>query len=138
MRWRNCRVINSENMKLRIARHTNDLEKIKSFYIEVLKFEFLGGFQDHNNYDGIFIGKSDLDWHFEFTESETKAHHVFDEDDVTVLYPETVSEYNMLINRLIENTISFIIPKNPFWNENGKMFLDPDGFRIVVTDFKVK
>jgi catechol 2,3-dioxygenase-like lactoylglutathione lyase family enzyme len=123
-------------MTLRVARHTDNLEKAEAFYINILGFERLGGFQKHNNYDGVFIGKSGLDWHFEFTQSQSKANHTFDEDDVTVLYPKTISEYNTLIKRLIDNDIFFITSKNPFWNENGKMFLDPDGFRIVVSDFK--
>lgn len=125
-------------MILRVARHTNDLKKIENFYVNILGFERLGGFQNHNDYDGVFIGKPNLDWHFEFTQSEAKAIHAFDEDDITVLYPATISEYNKFINRLLQNNISFIASKNPFWNENGKMFLDPDGFRIVVSDFKAK
>ncbi len=125
-------------MTLRVARHTNDLEKVETFYVNILGFERLGGFQNHNNYDGVFIGKSGMDWHFEFTTSETKANHTFDEDDVTVIYPETVLEYNRFINNLLENNISFITSKNPFWNENGKMFLDPDGFRIVISDLKAR
>jgi hypothetical protein len=76
-------------MTVRIARHTDDLEKIEAFYINILGFERLGGFQNHNNYDGIFIGKPDLDWHFEFTKSFSKANHVFDEDDVFVIYPSS-------------------------------------------------
>lgn len=125
-------------MVLRVARHTNNLVKIENFYINILGFDRIGGFQNHNNYDGVFIGKTGLDWHFEFTQSDTIAVHSFDEDDITVLYPETISEYNRLINKLLENNISFIPSKNPYWNENGKMFLDPDGFRIVISDFKAK
>lgn len=123
-------------MKLRVARHTNDLEKMEAFYINTLGFERLGGFQDHNGYNGVFIGKSGLDWHFEFTQSEKNVNHTFDEDDIIVLYPVTISEYDIFINILIENNISFIISKNPFWNHNGKMFLDPDGFRLVVSNLK--
>ena len=125
-------------MVLRVARHTNNLDKIEDFYVNILDFERLGGFQNHNNYDGVFIGKLGVDWHFEFTQSEEKVNHTFDEDDVTVLYPETISEYNRLVNKLVGNNISFITSKNPFWNENGKMFLDPDGFRIVISDLKAK
>jgi catechol 2,3-dioxygenase-like lactoylglutathione lyase family enzyme len=125
-------------MVLRVARHTNNLNKIEDFYVNILDFERLGGFQNHNNYDGVFIGKSGVDWHFEFTQSEEKVHHTFDEDDVTVLYPVTVSEYYIFINRLIDNNICFITSKNPFWNQNGKMFLDPDGYRIVISDLKAK
>ena len=124
-------------MILRVARHTNDLEKIEAFYINILGFERLGGFQDHNNYDGVFIGKPNLSWHFEFTKSNDVANHSFDDDDVIVLYPETISEYKDLINH-INKTVAFIKPKNPFWSENGKMFLDPDGYRIVVSDLKTK
>lgn len=123
-------------MFLRVARHTNNLENIENFYVNILGFERLGGFKNHNNYDGIFIGKSGLDWHFEFTQSEAKANHIFDEDDVIVLYPKTILDYNELINRLLRNNILTITAINPFWNENGKMFQDPDGYRIVVSPLK--
>jgi hypothetical protein len=125
-------------MVLRVARHTNNLEKIETFYINVLGFERLGGFQNHNNYDGVFIGKSNLDWHFEFTESSDRANHHFDEDDIIVLYPSTILEYNNLLDSVSNNNISIITSKNPYWNENGKMFLDPDGYRIVISPLRVK
>jgi catechol 2,3-dioxygenase-like lactoylglutathione lyase family enzyme len=125
-------------MVLRVARHTNNLEKIEAFYVNILGFERLGGFQNHNNYDGVFIGKSDLDWHFEFTESNDKANHLFDEDDIIVLYPSTILEHNNLLNRVSNNNISIITSKNPYWNENGKMFLDPDGYRIVISPLRAK
>lgn len=50
-------------MVLRVARHTDDLKKIEDFYINILGFELLGSFEKHNNYNGVFIGKSGLDWH---------------------------------------------------------------------------
>jgi catechol 2,3-dioxygenase-like lactoylglutathione lyase family enzyme len=123
-------------MILRIARHTNDLKKIENFYVNILGFERLGGFQNHNNYDGVFIGKPDSDWHFEFTQSETKANHKFDEDDIIVLYPNTIRKYNKLLESLLENDIKKITAINPYWNENGQMFLDPDGYRIVISPLK--
>lgn len=123
-------------MKLRVARHTDDLEKIKTFYSNVLGFELLGSFENHDNYDGIFIGKPNLDWHFEFTKSDKKAHHFSDEDDSIVLYPETISDYDELINNLIKHNISTIASSNPYWNENGKTILDPDGFRIIISNLK--
>ncbi|MCG2611595.1 VOC family protein [Flavobacterium sp. SM15] len=125
-------------MTLRVARHTNNLEKIKSFYIDILGFELLGSFENHDSYDGIFIGKPNLDWHFEFTRSDEKANHVSDQDDVLVFYPETISEYNVLIDKVITNNISITASKNPYWNLNGKMVLDPDGFRIIISNLKAK
>lgn len=123
-------------MFLRVARHTNNLKKIEDFYVDILGFELLGGFEKHNNYDGIFIGKSGLDWHFEFTQSNEKANHSFDEDDIIVLYPKTISNYNDLIHKLEHSNISTIEPVNPYWKENGKMIQDPDGYRIVISSLK--
>ena len=119
-----------------MARHTNDLQKIKSFYVDILGFELLGSFENHDNYDGIFIGKQNLGWHFEFTKSNEKANHISDEDDIIVLYPKTYLEYNRLIHIVEKNNIEIITSKNPYWNENGKMFLDPDGFRIIISNLK--
>ncbi|WP_235830934.1 VOC family protein [Flavobacterium ustbae] len=95
-------------MHLRVARHTNNLKEIENFYVHVLGFERLGGFQNHNNYDGVFIGKPDLDWHFEFTQSVTKVAHVFDEDDILVLYPDTIRKYNLLYMQIMDHNIEFI------------------------------
>ena len=125
-------------MFLRVARHTDDLKKIEDFYVNVLGFELLGEFQNHNNYNGIFIGKSGLDWHFEFTQSTTNAKHIFDDDDVIVLYPKSIVDYNELIHKFESLNISTITAANPFWNVNGKMIQDPDGYRIVISPLKAE
>ncbi len=52
-------------MKVRFARHTNNLEAIKSFYIGILGLELLGSFENHNGYDVIFIGVHITDWYLE-------------------------------------------------------------------------
>ncbi|MFW0735840.1 VOC family protein [Flavobacterium sp. T12S277] len=123
-------------MFLRVARHTDNIEKMVDFYVNVLGFELLGSFQNHKNYGGVFLGMLGLDWHFEFTQSKTKANHTFDEDDVIVLYPKSIIDYNELVDRVERNNISILTATNPFWNENGKMFLDPDGYRIVLSPLK--
>lgn len=124
-------------MKFRVARHTNNLEEIKAFYTNVLYFEVLGTFENHDGYDGIFIGKPGLDWHLEFTQSNENAVHIFDEDDILVFYPTTNMEYNNLMESINRNKIDFVASKNSYWNENGKMILDPDGYRIIVSDIKL-
>jgi catechol 2,3-dioxygenase-like lactoylglutathione lyase family enzyme len=123
-------------MKLRFARHTNNLEKIKSFYIKVLGFELLGSFENHHNYDGIFIGKPNLDWHLEFTKSNDVVEFNFGEEDYLVFYLENEIEYQDITNRISENKIQIIESKNPFWNENGKLIVDPDGFGIIISNLK--
>jgi catechol 2,3-dioxygenase-like lactoylglutathione lyase family enzyme len=124
-------------MKLRVARHTDDLEAIQQFYTEVLNFEVLGSFDKHQNYNGVFLGVPNADWHFEFTSTPEKAKHHFDEDDLLVLYPETQKTYDVLLETILKSNVSFVTAKNPYWNENGKMLLDPDGYRIVISNLKV-
>ena len=129
-------------MKLRVARHTNDLDKIKTFYTTVLGFEVLGSFTNHDSYDGLFLGKPNLDWQLEFTKSEELVEFNYNEDDILVFYPNTINEYNQLIENIVSNSVECVTSKNPYWNipevSGGKMFLDPDGYHIVISNIKIK
>ena len=125
-------------MTFRFARHTNNLEQLKFFYIDILGFELLGGFEKHNGYDGIFIGKSDENWHLEFTKSEEVVTFSFGEEDILVFYPNNKLEFEIMLDKIKNHEIEFILGKNPYWNENGKIILDPDGYRIVISDLKFK
>jgi catechol 2,3-dioxygenase-like lactoylglutathione lyase family enzyme len=128
-------------MTFRFARHTNNLEQIKSFYIDVLGLELLGGFENHNGYNGAFIGKSNENWHLEFTQSESETKHTFDDDDILVFYPNTKLEFEVIKGNLNFHQVECIKSKNPYWNNpeisGGIMFLDPDGFRIVISHLKI-
>lgn len=121
-------------MKFRIARHTNNLEPLINFYTNYLGLELLGEFKNHSSYDGIFLGKKDLDWHLEFTMSSEKVNHIFDEDDLLVFYANDQEDFLKIIDRFKENNIQEVKPKNPYWEQNGKMYLDPDGYRIVISN----
>lgn len=125
-------------MKFRFARHTNNLESLKQFYTQVLNFEILGNFENHNGYNGVFIGKQNENWHLEFTKSKEQVEFSFGDDDILVFYPENKKEYQEILNQASKKNIHFIEAKNPYWNENGKMFLDPDGYRIVVSNLNAK
>lgn len=125
-------------MTFRFARHTNNLEQLKSFYIEILGLELLGGFENHNGYDGVFIGKPNENWHLEFTKSDEIVTFNFGEEDILVFYPNTKLEFELIHDKLLANKIEFIIAKNPYWNENGKMILDPDGYRVVISHLKIE
>lgn len=124
-------------MKFRFARHTNNLETIKSFYIDILGFELLGNFEDHDGYDGIFIGKPNLDWHLEFTKSKELVTFNFGEEDYLVFYLETIHKFEIIKSKLLENDCTLISSKNPYWNENGIIFKDPDGYGIIICKVKI-
>lgn len=120
-------------MKLRTARHTENLQPIIDFYCGVLDLEILGEFHNHEGYDGVFIGNRGSDWHLEFTVSSEKPHHEPDADDLLVFYAESDAEFEHLVGQFETNNIEPIAAKNPYWNANGKTYTDPDDFRIVIS-----
>ena len=125
-------------MEFRYARHTHTIEKIIKFYTSVLTFKILGRFDDHEGYDGVFLGIKGESWHLEFTQNNEKPISKFDEDDALVFYPET----QKLIDNILDNLRSFKIPiiktENPYWNNKGYCFEDPDGFKIIISTEKIK
>lgn len=120
-------------MKFRVARHTKDLNKVIHFYHGLLEMEILGRFEDHDNYDGVFLGFSNADWHLEFTVSNELPQHKPDEDDLLVFYFDDELKLNQIKNKLIQHNIKQVEAKNPYWNDNGFHFLDPDDFGIILT-----
>ena len=125
-------------MIFRTARHTNDLKPIVEFYTNIIGLEVLFSFENHNDYSGAFIGKPNYDWHLEFTMSKNKADHKFDVEDILVFYPTVIKEYNEIVKRIETNNIEKIKAENPFWDDNGIMIKDPDGFRVIVSNMKLK
>jgi catechol 2,3-dioxygenase-like lactoylglutathione lyase family enzyme len=125
-------------MTFRFARHTNNLESLKSFYCNVLGLEILGGFENHNGYDGVFIGKPNENWHLEFTKSTEIVQFNFGEEDILVFYPNSKLEYEIVLEKLKHHSVELIQAKNPYWNENGILFLDPDGYQIAISHLKTQ
>ncbi|MDC0314036.1 VOC family protein [Flavobacteriales bacterium] len=123
-------------MNFRFARHTDNLEPIIKFYRDLLGLEVIGEFNNHDKYDGVFIGKVGLNWHLEFTTSEESPKHQTDKDDLLVFYLESEEEYISVKQKFDDNGLSSVQSKNPYWNNNGSTYLDPDGFRIVITIMK--
>ena len=120
-------------MILRVARHTNRLKELKNFYINILGLSDMGSFSDHDGYDGVFIGKPGLKWHLEFTQTTEKAKHAFDEDDLLILYPTNPYEITTILDTVKRNNLPTYLPKNPYWQTNGIMIKDPDGFGVIIS-----
>ena len=119
-------------MKLRVARHTTNLQPLIDFYTKVIGLEIIGEFKDHNSYDGVFIGGKDAAWQLEFTVSNDKPDHYPDEEDLLVFYPASEEEYKRIKENIIVHHIEQLVPKSPYWKENGTTIADPDGFRVVI------
>lgn len=119
-------------MRLRVARHTTSLEQMIGFYQDLLGFRQLGSFQDHQQYNGVFLGLPGENWHLEFTVSPEPPQHTPDEDDLLVLYPENKEVFTKMLNKARKAGVPEVKAKNPYWNEHGITLVDPDGFRVVL------
>jgi hypothetical protein len=84
------------------------------------------------------LGYNNSNWHLEFTKTKEVISFDFKEDDILVFYPASKTEFDLLVHKLQSHEIEFIKAKNPYWNENGKMILDPDGYRILISDLKIR
>ena len=119
-------------MRLRVARHTANLEPIIRFYGDILGLEVIGSFEDHDGYNGIFLGIKGAGWHLEFTTSAQQPQHQTDEDDLLVFYQQTEADHEVLKQKFAANNIKPVTAKNPYWNANGICYTDPDGYMIVI------
>ena len=120
-------------MKFRYARHTNNIKALTEFYTKVIGLNILGGFENHSNYNGVFLGLPSLNWHLEFTESNEKAIHSSDKDDLIVFYLKSEEELNLIIKKAEELNIPIVKSKNPYWQTNGIELKDPDGFGVMLS-----
>ena len=120
-------------MNFRYARHTNRLQPLIKFYTEIIGLNILGSFENHDYYDGVFLGFIGDKWHLEFTVSDESANHKPDEDDLLVFYVDSQSEMNAIVNRAIASSTKITEAKNPYWKENGVVLIDPDGFGVVIS-----
>jgi len=120
-------------MKFRYARHTNKLQAIIDFYTYVLGFKKLGSFENHEGYNGVFLGLGTSDWHLEFTESNDLAKHTPDEDDLVVFYYSKQAQIDHIIEQAKKLNIYPIKSKNPYWQAKGIELRDPDNYGVILT-----
>ncbi len=120
-------------VQFRIARPTNQLDKLNDFYEIGIGLERVGEFWHHEGYDGIMLGLPDRQYHMEFTQSEekmvlpkpTKEH-------LLVFYVANRFERDKIVKRLSDMGYGQSEPENPYWGRGGVTIEDPDGWRIVL------
>src|SRR4051794_18266986 len=54
-------------MELRVARHTERLDEVVGFYRDGIGLIEIGGFRDHDGYDGVFLAVPGTGAHLELT-----------------------------------------------------------------------
>jgi GNAT superfamily N-acetyltransferase/catechol 2,3-dioxygenase-like lactoylglutathione lyase family enzyme len=116
-------------MQLRVARHTDRLDELVRFYRDGLGLTEIGGFRGHAGYDGVFLEVPGSGAHLEFTAGGAHAAPVPHPESLLVLYVGDEEAVRAVASRLNTDPVA---PANPYWDEHGTTFADPDGFHIVL------
>jgi catechol 2,3-dioxygenase-like lactoylglutathione lyase family enzyme len=116
-------------MHLRVARHTDRLDEVVSFYRDGLGLPEIGRFTGHEGYDGVFLAVPGTGAHLEFTTGGGHSPPEPHPETLLVLYlgsPEQVAD---AVARVGSDPVE---AANPYWDRNGVTLADPDGFRVVL------
>ena len=116
-------------MQLRVARHTERLDALVRFYRDGLGLTEVGGFEDHDGYEGVFLEVPGTGAHLELTAGGVHGGPVPHPESLLVLYVGDEDSVRTVIGRLGAHPVA---PANPYWAEHGLTFEDPDGFRVVL------
>jgi GNAT superfamily N-acetyltransferase len=115
--------------QLRVARHTDRLEELLRFYREGIGLPEIGGFRDHEGYDGVFLAVPGSGAHLEFTTGGAHDTPTPHPESLLVLYLSDRAAVDEVVARLGAEPV---VPANPYWAAHGVTLEDPDGFRVVL------
>jgi len=118
---------------LRIARPVSDLAHSTAMYCRGLDLHVIGGFEDHDGFDGVMLGAEGAGYHFEFTRCRT--HSVAPtptREDLMVLYLPGAGEWQAACVAMSVAGFRQVESFNPYWDARGRTFEDPDGYRVVL------
>lgn len=118
------------SVRLRVARHTDQLETVTAFYRDLVGLPELGGFRDHDGYDGVFLALPGTGAQLELTAGGPHPASRPHPESLLVLYLDTQAEIDAIAARIPQRPI---VPTNPYWRENAVAFEDPDGFQLLLT-----
>jgi catechol 2,3-dioxygenase-like lactoylglutathione lyase family enzyme len=116
-------------MQLRVARHTARLQEVVRFYRDGIGLTQIGGFRDHDGYDGVFLAVPGAGAHLELTAGGGHGAPAPHPESLLVLYLGDEATVQHVAARL---GVDPVPPANPYWAEHGLTFEDPDGFRVVL------
>jgi len=97
----------------RVAHPARDLARSTAYYRDLLGLHLLGGFEDHDGYDGIFLalpGAGEL----ELTAGPV-APAAGTGEDLLILYLDTLDEVRAIAAELIAAGVPTVDSPNPYW-----------------------
>ena len=120
-------------MLLRIARPTEDLERIAAMYAAGLGMRELGRFHDHGGFDGIMVGAPDGPYHLEFTrEHGAPSPPRTTPEHLLVFYVADRAAWESRCAAMERSGFTPVASHNPYWESHGRTYEDPEGYRIVI------
>ena len=118
---------------LRVARPSDDLDRLLPFYRDGLGMKVLYRFQDHAGFDGIMLGQEGAPYHLEFTRKRGHAAgRAPSEDNLLVFYLPDRDAWSAAVQRMRGAGFAPVRSFNPYWDRQGLTFEDPDGYRVVL------
>ena len=119
--------------QFRIARPTDQLDKLMEFYHDGLGLKIIGAFEGHQGYNGVMLGLPDANYHLEFTQHvDGSPCPAPTKDNLLVFYIPEREARDAIVNRLKKMGYRTVVPENPYWETHGVTIEDPDGWRIVL------
>ncbi|KAG7288913.1 hypothetical protein NEMBOFW57_005273 [Staphylotrichum longicolle] len=118
---------------VRIARPTDDIDSLLPFYRDGLGFEVLGSFADHQGFDGVMLGHKSAGYHLEFTRH--RGHDVGrapTQDHLLIFYLPDSDSHARAVAQMEGSGFPPVASFNPYWDQCGRTFEDPDGYRVVL------
>src|SRR3954471_11955282 len=109
-------------MQLRIARHTDRLDEVVAFYRDGIGLMEIGGFRDHEGYDGVFLEVPGTGAHLELTAGGRHGAPAPHPESLLVLYFGDRAAVAAVVGRLAAEPLA---PANPYWAEHGVTLADP-------------
>jgi catechol 2,3-dioxygenase-like lactoylglutathione lyase family enzyme len=118
---------------LRVARPTDDLDALVRFYRDGLGFAVLAAFRDHAGFDGVMLGHPGAAYHLEFTRhAGHPAGRAPDGDHLLAFYLPDEAAWRAAVARLEQAGYRPVAAVNSYWDQRGRTFEDPDGYRVVL------
>jgi catechol 2,3-dioxygenase-like lactoylglutathione lyase family enzyme len=123
-----------EVQQVRLARPTQRLDEVTAFYVDGLGLPRLGGFVDHDGYDGVFVGLPGAPYHLELTRhAHVTSGDAPSAEHLLVFYLGTAEAVQAVVDRLTSHGHPPVAADNPYWARIGAVTVpDPDGWRVVL------
>ena len=120
-------------VQVRIARPTDQFDKIIQFYEHGLGLQRVAEFTGHAGYTGVVYGLPHLSYQLEFTSHEEGSPcPALTADNLIVFYIPNGEELKSVAERLQQMGHGEVEPENVYWKEKGITIEDPDGWRVVL------